>query len=49
MKKPKPCDCPVYCKYDGAKLKRDTVGHRCPTRNCQWEFGANKCKSGRKY
>ena len=29
----------VYCKYCGAKLIRDCVGWKCPTRNCQWEYG----------
>lgn len=29
----------VYCKYCGAKLKKDHIGKYCPTRNCQWEFG----------
>ena len=29
----------IYCRYCGAKLKRDSVGLRCPTKNCQWEHG----------
>ena len=29
----------IYCKYCGAKLKRDMVGLHCTTRNCQWEYG----------
>lgn len=35
--------CPLYCKYCGAKLKLDNVGHYCPTRNCQWEHGVADC------
>lgn len=35
-KKPKP---PIYCKYCGAKLRKDQVGPYCPTKNCQWEHG----------
>ena len=35
--------CPIYCKYCGAKLKRDNVGHYCPTRNCQWQYGVSGC------
>ena len=41
--KRKKCYCPVYCKYCGAKLKRDWIGHICPTKNCQWEHGADGC------
>ena len=37
------CDCPIYCRYCGAKLKRDATGHYCPTRNCQWQYGASTC------
>jgi hypothetical protein len=29
----------THCKYCGAKLTRDCVGLRCPTHNCQWEWG----------
>lgn len=29
----------VYCKYCGAKLKRDAIGPYCPTENCQWQHG----------
>lgn len=36
-------NCPIYCKYCGAKLKRDPVGHYCPTHNCQWQFGVTDC------
>jgi hypothetical protein len=42
------CNCPLYCKYCGAKLRRDPVGHYCPTRNCQWQHGANNCQAGLK-
>ena len=37
------CDCPIYCKFCGAKLILDYVGHRCPTHNCQWEDGVDEC------
>ena len=29
----------IYCKYGGAKLRRDSCGQYCPTRNCQWQHG----------
>lgn len=29
----------IYCRFCGAKLKRDSVGQYCPTRNCQWQYG----------
>lgn len=33
------CECPIHCKYCGAKLKRDALGyHYCPTHNCQWSM-----------
>jgi len=37
------CQCPLYCKYCGAKRKRDSVGHYCPTKNCQWAQGYKDC------
>jgi hypothetical protein len=40
--KPK-CPCPTRCKYCGAQRKRDSVGHYCGTRNCQWEFAFKCC------
>lgn len=40
------CDCPVYCKYCGAKRRRDSVGHYCPTKNCQWHHGYSNCRHG---
>ncbi len=27
------------CKYCGARLRRDSVGQYCPTKNCQWHHG----------
>lgn len=35
--------CPIYCRYCGAKLRRDTVGHYCPTHSCQWQHGVATC------
>ena len=32
------CACPVHCKYCGAQLRIDPMGHYCPTRNCQWSY-----------
>ena len=29
----------IYCRFCGAKLKRDEVGMYCPTKNCQWSHG----------
>ena len=26
----------IYCKYCGAKLKKDPCGRYCPTHNCTW-------------
>lgn len=37
------CACPIYCKYCGDKLRRDSIGHYCPTHNCQWEHGVKDC------
>lgn len=39
----KKCSCPIYCKYCGAKLKKDLIGHYCGTRNCNWEYGIDSC------
>jgi hypothetical protein len=39
----KKCGCPLYCKYCGAKLRKDVVGHYCPSKNCQWSHGAKGC------
>jgi hypothetical protein len=29
----------IYCKYCGARLKKDYIGRYCPTENCQWQHG----------
>lgn len=29
------CNCPIYCRFCGARLKKDHIGHYCPTANCQ--------------
>ncbi len=29
----------LYCKICGAKLRYDTVGPYCPTKNCEWHQG----------
>jgi hypothetical protein len=42
----KKCDCPIYCRYCGAKLMKDHVGHYCPTPNCQNQYGADNCLNG---
>lgn len=31
-----------YCKYCGARLRRDPVGQYCPTKSCQWHQGLPK-------
>jgi len=31
----------IYCKFCGAKLRRDHIGQKCPTDNCQWEHGVS--------
>lgn len=46
-KKVMTCNCPMYCKYCGAKLRLDAVGHYCPTRNCQWRHGVSGCTGKR--
>jgi hypothetical protein len=35
--------CPLYCKYCGARLRLDSVGHYCPTRKCKWRYGVQDC------
>lgn len=37
------CPCPIYCRYCGAKRRRDFIGHKCPTHNCQWQHGYACC------
>ncbi len=37
------CKCPIYCIFCGARLKKDNVGHYCPTDNCQWQYGVDDC------
>jgi hypothetical protein len=32
----------IRCKICGAVLKRDSVGFRCPTKNCQWQHGTDE-------
>lgn len=39
----KPCPCPLYCKYCGRRRSKDSVGHYCKTRNCQWQHGYRCC------
>lgn len=29
----------MRCKYCGAVMKEDSVGHYCPTPNCDWQHG----------
>lgn len=45
MAKKHPCS--IYCIYCGAKRRRDIVGHYCPTRNCQWQYGFSTCPVSR--
>lgn len=37
------CQCPMRCKYCGARRRRDQVGHYCPTANCDWQHGYRGC------
>jgi len=37
----------MYCRFCGARLKRDTVGKYCPTRNCQWQHGIPEEEEGK--
>lgn len=32
------------CRFCGARLKKDGVGHYCPTRNCQNQYGVRECQ-----
>ncbi len=38
------CGCPSRCQICGARLRRDAVGHLCPTRNCQNRHAYPGCK-----
>jgi hypothetical protein len=31
------------CRFCGARLKQDSVGHYCPTKNCQYQHGVKEC------
>jgi hypothetical protein len=42
------CECPVYCKFCGSKLRLDPFGHYCPTPNCQWSYQGSGCPCTRK-
>jgi hypothetical protein len=33
----------LTCRFCGARLKLDSVGHYCPTKNCQYQFGVKEC------
>ncbi len=37
------CPCPTHCRYCGTRRRRDTVGHYCPRKNCQWSHGYSCC------
>ncbi len=39
------CGCPSRCLYCGRPRSRDSVGHYCKTRNCQWQHGYSTCKA----
>lgn len=32
----------MRCNYCGAVLRKDAIGYRCPTENCDWEHGADE-------
>lgn len=37
------CNCPIYCKYCARHRSKDSTGHYCKTRNCQWQHGYPNC------
>lgn len=37
------CPCPLHCRFCGAARRRDPVGHYCPTKNCQYQYGYAEC------
>lgn len=36
----------IYCKFCGAKLKKDLIGLYCPTNNCSWRHGLPENEPG---
>jgi hypothetical protein len=32
----------THCRFCGARLRRDHIGQKCPTPNCQWESGLDE-------
>jgi hypothetical protein len=38
----------LFCKFCGAKLRRDPHGQYCPTHNCQWQHGLPKDEDTKK-
>lgn len=38
------CECPNNCRYCGRRRSKDSVGHYCKTKNCQWEFAYSTCQ-----
>jgi hypothetical protein len=36
--------CPYRCRYDGAVLFLDSLGHRCQTHGCSWAAGVPGCR-----
>lgn len=43
MKRKPAFPCPSRCKYCGARRRKDSIGHYCPTKNCQWHYGYSTC------
>jgi hypothetical protein len=37
------CECPIYCQKCGRRRSKDSVGHYCKTKNCQWALGYPMC------
>lgn len=35
--------CPIYCRFCGAVLKKDYIGHYCTTSNCTNQYGVDGC------
>jgi len=37
------CQCPLNCPYCGRRRSKDSIGHYCKTRNCQYSLGYAGC------
>ncbi len=40
------CKCPIHCKYCGARRRRDSVGHYCPSAKLPIDRPCSACGDG---